>query len=264
MSNADDAYVESSTLLRLENSLDTALTRIPEVPSDAEDEAEVYPLTQTLSEPKGKMDRKFEVVPGLNGRRVTTGSHVANPGMNGFSGSTPLLFEDDLSESGIFPAPMRNGEQVQVNGSIVPEQRLDSAEDGTYRSEESAAEIVAGVIRILREKETLHRPLRHDRARIKNHQPNKILAEKFEKHVNDELKRHRLSTFPTKKWLRISTWWLLKVPIHTVPLSLRAALIRKLRQSTPGRNTKDTSQQILPSVYPDTGNRRQTKLMLIP
>ncbi|MCJ1349550.1 hypothetical protein MMC31_007791, partial [Peltigera leucophlebia] len=260
--------IGNSTLLRLENSLDTALTRIPEVPSDAEDEADVpNPLTQTLSEPKGKIDdRKSEVVPGLNGRRVTTGSHVANPGMNGFSESTPLLFEDDLSGSGICRAPMRNGEQVQVNGSIVPahrmtpKQRLGSAEDGTYRSEESVAEIVAGVIRILREKETLHRPLKHDRARIKNHQPNKILAEKFEKHVSDELKRHRLSTFPTKKWLRISTWWLLKVPIHTVPLSLRAALIRKLRQSTPGRNTKDTSQQILPSVYPDTGNRRQTKL----
>lgn len=204
----------------MERSLDTALARIPEVPSDAEDEVDFpYSLTQTLSEPQGRVDDR--VVPGLNGRRLTTGSHGANPGTNGLSESTPLLSEDGLSESGVFHAPMRNGEQVQANGSIVPANRitsrriLGSSGDRLYHNEESTSEIVASVKRILREKEVFHRPLRHDRARIKNHQPNKMLAEKFDKHVKDELERHRLNTFTTKKWLRISTWWLLKVPIHT-------------------------------------------------
>lgn len=207
------------------------MTRIPEVPSDAEDEADVLnPLTHTISEPKD--DRKSEVGPGLNGRRRTTPSHIANPGMNGFSESTPLLSENDRPEFGVFHAQMRNdeqmGEQMKVKRSVVPANRVTpkhvpgSAGDRVNHNEESAAELVAGVLRILKEKETFHRPLRHDRARIKNHQPNKVLAEKFGKLVNDELDRHRLSTFSTKKWLRISTWWLLKVPIRSVPLALRA------------------------------------------
>lgn len=159
--------------MRLENSLDIALSRISKVPSDAEDEADVLnPISPTISEPKGpEGDRKSADVPGLTGK------------------------------------------------------------------EQSPDELVAEVIKILREKQTFQRPLRYDRPRIKNHLPNKVLSEKFEKHVNDELERHSLNT--TKKWLRISTWWLLKVPIHSAPLSLRSALMRKLRQSTPGRNAKD-------------------------
>ena len=149
-----------------------ALSRIPKVPSDAEDQADVLnPISQTISEPKDpEGDRKSVDVPGLE------------------------------------PGP---------------------------------DELVAEVNKILRERETFRRPLRYDRPRIKNHQPSTVLSEIFERHVNDELKRHSLNTFTTKKWLRISTWWLLKVPIHSVPLSLRAALMRKLRQSTPGRNAKD-------------------------
>lgn len=161
--------------MRLESSLEIALSRIPKVPTDTEDEADILiPISQTTSEPKDpEADRKSADVPGLAGK-----------------GQSP-------------------------------------------------DELVAEVIKILREKETSHRPLRYDRPRIKNHQPNRVLSEIFEKHVNDELKRHSLNTFTTKKWLRISTWWLLKVPIHSVPFSLRAALMRKLRQSTPGKNAKD-------------------------
>lgn len=110
---------------------------------------------------------------------------------------------------------------------------------GLAEKEPGPDELVAEVNKILRERETFLRPLRYDRSRIKSHQPSRVLSEIFERHVNDELKRHSLNTFTTKKWLRISTWWLLKVPIHSVPLSLRAALMRKLRQSTPGRNAKD-------------------------
>ena len=191
--------------MRLECSLDTALTRIPENPSDDEDEADVSnPLTHTISEPKGTVDdRKAGVVLGFNGRRLTTGSHIAKPGVNGSSEYAPLLSNDGQSEVGAFRAPVKK-----------------------HSNEESAAELVASVLRIMREKETLHRPLRHDRARIKNHQPNGVLAAKFAEHVNDELGPHnRLRRLTTKKWLRISTWWLLKVPIHSVPLSVRAALI---------------------------------------
>lgn len=172
--------------MRLERSLDTALARIPENPSDDEVEAGVpIPLTQTTSEPKGTTDHKAGVM-SRSKRRLTTGSAIANPGIH-------------------------NGEGI---GSGLP------------ANEESTAELVASVLRIIKEKETLRRPLRHGRARIKNHQPNEDLAAKFEEHVNDELASHnRLSTFTTKKWLRISTWWLLKVPIHSVPSSVKAALI---------------------------------------
>lgn len=207
-------------------------------------------------------DRKPKVVPGIIGRRLTTGSHAANSGMNGFSESTHLLSENGRSELGLLHTQMRNGEKKQVNGSLVPANHIipkqipGSAEDRAYHKGESAAELVAFFWKSLREKETSHRPLRYDRPRIKNHQPIKVLAERFEKHVNDELERHRLNTFPTKKWLRISTWWLLKVPIHSVLLFLRAALIRKLRQSTPGRIAKDSSQQMLPSLYPSTESRQ--------
>lgn len=160
--------------MRLESSLDMALSRIPKVPSDAEDEADILiPISQTTSEPKDpEGDRKSADVAGI------------------------------------------------------------------AEMERSPDELVAEVIKTLREKETLHRPLRHDRPRLNNHQPNRVLSEIFEKHVNDELKRHSLNAFTTKKWLRISTWWLLKVPIHSFPSSLRAALMRKLRQSTPDRNAK--------------------------
>lgn len=207
--------------MRLESSLDTALTRIPENPSDDENEEYLLnPLIHTISEPKGTVaDRKAGVVSGLNGRRLTTGSHIANPGMNGFPENAPLLSEDGQSEFGVSGAQVQNVEPMQGDGSVVPA-------NGIHSNEESAAELVASVLRIMREKETLHRPLRHDRARIKNHQPNEVLAAKFERLLNDELERHnRLSTFTTKKWLRISTWWLLKVPIHSVPSSVRAALI---------------------------------------
>lgn len=161
--------------MRLESSLDIALSRIPKVPADAEDEADVLnPISQTISEPKEpEGDRKSVDVPGL------------------------------------------------------------------AEKEQGPDELVAEVIKILRERERSHRPLRYDRPRIKSHQPSKVLSDKFERYVNDELKCHSLNTFTTKQWLRISTWWLLKVPIHSVPLSLRAALMRKLRQSTPGRNAKD-------------------------
>lgn len=199
--------------MRLESSLDTALTRIPENPSDDADEEDLSnPLTHTISEPKGTVvDRKAGVVSRLNERRLTTGPHIANPGMNGFP-------EDGQSEFGAPRAQVQNGEPMQGDGSVVPANPIHS-------NKESAAELVASVLRIMREKETLHRPLRHDRARIKSHQPNEVLAAKFERHVNDELGRHNLSEFTTKKWLRISTWWLLKVPIHSVPSSVRAALI---------------------------------------
>lgn len=171
LSNAD-AYFKSSTLMRLESSLDTALSRIPKAPSDAEDEADILiPFSQTTSESKDP-----------------------------------------------------EGDRKSADGAGM---------------ERSPDELVAEVIKTLREKETFHRPLRYDRLRLKNHQPNRVLSEIFEKHVNDELKRHSLNTFTTKRWLRISTWWLLKVPIHSFPLSLRAALMRKLRQSTPDRNAKD-------------------------
>lgn len=197
------------------------MTRIPENPSDDEDEEYLSnPLTHTISEPKGTVvDRKAGVVSGLNGRRLTTGSHIANPGMNGFPENARLSSEGGQSEVGVSDPQVQNGEPMQGDGSVVPA-------SGIHSNEESAAELVASVLRIMREKETLHRPLRHDRARIKSHQPNEVLAAKFQRHVNDELELHnRLSTFPTKKWLRISTWWLLKVPIHSVPSSVRAALI---------------------------------------
>lgn len=149
--------------MRLESSLDTALSRIPNAPSDAEDEADVLnPIRQTKSELKDlEGDCKSADVPGLKGK------------------------------------------------------------------EKSPDELVAEVIRILREKEILNRPLRYDRPRIKNHQPNKVLAEIFENHLNDELKPHSLNTFTTEKWLRISTWWLLKVSIHSISLTIRASLMRK-------------------------------------
>lgn len=204
--------------MKLESSLETALIRIPKVPSADEDEADdPNPLTHTISEPKGTVDdHKAGVVSGFNGRRPTTDSNIANPGMNGFSEYTPLLSENGQSAS---RAQVRNGEQMQGDGSVVPANRIDSNEEGV-------AELVASVLRTMRKRETLHRPLRHDRARIKNHQPNEVLAAKFGKHVKDELERHnRHFTFTTKKWLRISTWWLLKVPIHSVPLSVSAALI---------------------------------------
>lgn len=106
-----------------------------------------------------------------------------------------------------------------ISESKDPEGDRKSADvPGLGEKEQSPDELVAEVIKKLREKEAFHRPLRHDRPRIRNHQPNCVLSEIFEKHVNDELKRYSLHTFTTKKWLRISTWWLLKVPIHSVPL----------------------------------------------
>lgn len=155
--------------------LEQALSGIPKVLSDAEDEEDILCLTsQTTSEPKDpEGDRKFANVTGLAGK------------------------------------------------------------------EQSPDELVAEVLKILRERETFHRQLRYDRLRIKNHQPNRDISKIFEKHVDDELKHDSLSTFATDRWLRIATWWMLKVPIHSAPSSLRAALMRKLRQGTPGRNVKD-------------------------
>lgn len=129
------------------STLETALTRIPKVPSADEDEAnDPNPLTHTISEPKGTVnDRKAGVV-----------------------------------------------------------------SEFIHSNEESVADLVASVLRTMRKKEALHRPLRHDQARIKNHQPNEVLAAKFGKLVNDELERHNRN-ITTKEWLRISTWWLLKV-----------------------------------------------------
>lgn len=78
------------------------------------------------------------------------------------------------------------------------------------RKEKDLIEIVAEAKRELskiRQKELAQRPLRIVR-QDKDHQPDDDLKEKFQQHADDELQIRRLNT---RDWLRVATWWLLKV-----------------------------------------------------
>lgn len=86
--------------------------------------------------------------------------------------------------------------------------RSPSASNG--RKEKDLIEVVADAKRELskiRQKEQSQRPLRIVR-QDKDHQPSDDLKEQFQKLADEELQIRRLNT---RDWLRVATWWLLKV-----------------------------------------------------
>lgn len=116
---------------------------------------------------------------------------------------SPRASEDHSTES-LKPrrSPSASGE------SIDKANRSPGAEYG--RKEKDLIEVVAEAKRELskiRQKEQLQRPLRIVR-QDKDHQPNDDLKKEFQQLVEDELQIRRLNT---RDWLRVATWWLLKV-----------------------------------------------------
>lgn len=164
--------------------------------------------------------------------------------MNLSQGSTPSTSDDDASESvGSAPsnssprhtaisnnrrqssapaanrgfgAPRRSPTIVSDSAATIG--RIPTANSTAYRDQnfdEAIADARKELSKI-RQRELSSRPLRITR-QDPERRPDSILSERFQRLANDELKIRRLNV---KDWLRVATWWLLKVHLSSLTLGL--------------------------------------------
>lgn len=242
-------HISSSSLNRIENSLMTAMKRQDEkqtaVDESDEDADETTPLRRVRSVPATQLGSlNGESLVGKNLRRAITGTTLVDPpGKNVSPESTPSLSEADLSEFGnahgqvprmgspmnfdqgirVLPPSPRASEDLSTESLGTRRTRNLSSTSGdttnkangspsatNCRKEKDLIEVVADARRELskiRQKEQSQRPLRIVR-QDKDHQPSNDLKEQFQKLADEELQIRRLNT---RDWLRVATWWLLKV-----------------------------------------------------
>ena len=96
-----------------------------------------------------------------------------------------------------------------VGDSAATIGRIPTA-NSTAHKDQKFDEAIADAMKELskiRQRELSSRPLRITR-QDPERRPDSIISERFQKFANDELKIRRLNV---KDWLRVATWWLLKV-----------------------------------------------------
>lgn len=200
----------------------TAIKRQQDIQEDTQgDEDEIderTPLTRDRSASTNPISNYSVGGPSLQGiRRNITGTTLADPSMSLPLDSTSSISEGDSDEFGA------SHTQIPRKEFPSPEARLGSARNhnpdnkvngGPYASigqkDKDVVEVVAEAMRELskiRQKEQLLRPLRTVR-QDKNHQPDDSLKEQFQQLADDESRIRRLNA---RDWLRVATWWLLKV-----------------------------------------------------
>lgn len=171
---------------------------------------------------------------GMQGlRRAITGTTLADPGPNVSSDSIPSVSEVDATET-----PLTRARPALKACSSADKPRLSESHQ----------------IRIMEQS------LRQLRIEHKDHQPDDILKEQFQNLVDDEL---RLRGLDARDWLRVATWWLLKVPIPFLTDDGGECSRSLCRQSTTCETWKGlkTRIHVIVSASPSKESLRPIKLM---
>ena len=220
-------------------------------PEEAVDEDDqLTPLQKSKTVPTVGSDLSDADDIGLGIRRQFTGTTLVDPNMSVSPDSTPSMSSEDASEvtsaSPITPKhkrpciPTATG-KARIGGAFSMDRDLKAipqspiayggvgidlartpgkarrqmsldTESTTTEQEKSqnVDEVVAEAMKalsLIRQKEQLGRPLRVVR-QDPQHAPDEDLKTRFQQLVDDELKIRRLNA---RDWLRVATWWLLKV-----------------------------------------------------
>ena len=226
-----------------------ALERQEAIEGAADEDDELAPLQKSKTAPTAPSEPSETDGLGLGISRAFTGTTLVDSSMAVSPESTPSMSSEDTSEFGpaspvtpkhkrnwvqtspgkvrqssterhlkaFTPSPMTSGE-LSSDPARKPmrSHRLpSSAGESTTTKEEipqNVGEVVADAMKtlsLIRQKEQSARPLRIVR-QDPQHAPDDALKMRFQELVNDELQIRRLNA---RDWLRVATWWLLKVRI---------------------------------------------------
>ena len=213
------------------------------------DEAnDLAPLQKSKTAPTAPFESSDTNSPGIGITRMFTGSTLVDPSTAISPESTPSMSSEDTSDFGpASPVTPNKRDWVQTSTGKTRLSSLDSdskalptasttseldsdparkqmrsrrllssaGESSTMKGEkpQNVGEVVADAMKtlsLIRQKEQSARPLRII-PQDPQHTPDDTLKTRFQEHVNDELQIRRLNA---RDWLRIATWWLLKVPFH--------------------------------------------------
>lgn len=221
---------------------------VPEEVADEDDQ--LAPLQKSKTVPTAGFDPLDPDDHGLGIRRQFTETTLVDPNVGASPDSTPSLSSEDASEvtpaSPVTPkhkrhwTPTTTG-KTRTGGSFsldrdskaIPQNAIgyggigadlartparsrrllsSGAESTTTEQEkpQNVDEVVAEAMKtlsLIRQKEQAGRPLRIVR-QDPQHAPDEALKKRFQQLVDDELKIRRLNA---RDWLRVATWWLLKV-----------------------------------------------------
>ena len=185
------------------------------------------------------------------------GSALSSDRSNHIFPLSPRAYNDYLSES----RHVRTRKVPSASGEYVT-QACGKLNVVNGNKEKNVVELVADAMRELskiREKEQSLRPLRIER-QDKDHQPDDTLKEQFQNLVDDELRLRRLNA---RDWLRVATWWLLKVPIPFLTDDGGECSRSLCRQSTTCETWKGlkTRIHVVVSASPSKESLRPIKLM---
>ena len=214
-----------------------------------DEDDDLAPLQKSKTAPTAPYESSDTNSLGTGISRAFTGTTLVDPSNAISPESTPSMSSEDTSDFGpASPATPNKRDWVQTStgktrlgpgspdrdskalhtGPVIGElgsesarkhmrsrRLLSSAGESTTMKEEkpqNVSEVVADAMKtlsLIRQKEQSARPLRIIR-QDPQHAPDDTLTMRFQEHVNDELQIRRLNA---RDWLRVATWWLLKVPI---------------------------------------------------
>lgn len=213
----------------------------------ADEDDELAPLQKSKTAPTAPPESSDARGHGTGISRAFTGTTLVDPSIAVSPGSTPSMSSEDTSEfapaspatpkhkrdwvptsSGkaregsmdpdvktFSPNPMTFGERnSDPTTNTLRSRRLPSSGGEMTAAKEdkpqNVGEVVADAMKtlsLIRQKEQSARPLRIVR-QDPQHAPDDALKKRFQDLVNDELQIRRLNA---RDWLRVATWWLLKV-----------------------------------------------------
>ena len=219
---------------------------VPEESVDEDDQ--LAPLRKSKTVPTAGSDPSDADDPGLGIGRQSTQTTLVDPDVGASPDSTPSLSSEDASEvtfaSPITPkhqrhwipttgktgkggsfsldrdlkaipqSPAHGGVGIDFARTSARPRGLSSLGADSTTTEQGKTqnvdEVVAEAMKtlsLIRQKEQAARPLRIVR-QDPQHAPDEALKKRFQQLVDEELKIRRLNA---KDWLRVATWWLLKV-----------------------------------------------------
>ena len=240
----------SSSLARIETSMMKALDRqmVPEESVDEDDQ--LAPLRKSKTVPTACSDPSDADDPGLGIARQSTETTLVDPNVGASPDSTPSLSSEDASEV-TFASPItpkhqrhwiptttgktRKGGSFSLDRDLkaIPQSPIahggvgidlartsakprgltslgaesTTTEQGKPQNVDEAVAEAMKTLSLIRQKEQAARPLRIVR-QDPQHAPDEALKKRFQQLVDEELKVRRLNA---RDWLRVATWWLLKV-----------------------------------------------------
>lgn len=237
------AYTSSASLSRIESSLQRALERQPQIDLEA-DEIEDISIpsrrdTLASSHPFVKAQKNGDVIDSLS-RRLTDrtlvpGSHAMVRGTSASSESTQTS-EDHGDNAlrastsaplpqGRFDTPVKKARQFSLNSargrerspspmayqrdsqqSLSKQKEITTIYEPSLDIDKAVGEAMGKLLEV-RQRDQVSRPLRVV-TQSSEHTPSDILKISFQESIDHET---RMRTLNVREWLRVGTWWLLKV-----------------------------------------------------